>query len=115
MNDNVLECRKRLFQIFERKYDELFKDLAKCKCIEAIEFVLKHNIVQGDFLLMSTGKKDLRIQLSEWKPVNKGKKVSRRVFYLHELLVRPGEFEFSPEPIEFEDIDYRKIADAQKK
>jgi len=34
LKDNVLECRKRLFDIFDHKYTDIFKDAAKRRMSE---------------------------------------------------------------------------------
>src|SRR5580692_11786812 len=39
--DNVRDCRRRLFEIFDANYRRLFKATAKDKCREAVRFVLE--------------------------------------------------------------------------
>jgi len=86
LEDNVLECRKRLFEIFEQKYSSLFKKRAKDGCRNAVRFILEKNIIWGDALTLKTvGKNPQPIVFSEWSPVN-GSFFKRRDFAFHELL-----------------------------
>ena len=82
LQDNVLECRKRLFAIFDRKYNSLFKE----ECLNTIQYILQRNIIWGDALTLKTvGENPQPIIFSEWSPVN-GSMIKRRDFAFHELL-----------------------------
>jgi SAM-dependent methyltransferase len=71
LEDNVYECRKRLFEIFDRKYTALFKKKSKDKCRNSVKFLLERNIIRGDALTYKTvGKNPKPIVFSEWSPVN---------------------------------------------
>lgn len=86
LEDNVVECRKRLFNIFDSSYTSLFKQSAKKECREAVQFILRRNIVHGDALTLETvGKNHRPIVFSEWSPVN-GSMLKRRDFAFHRLL-----------------------------
>ncbi|MCI0723063.1 MAG: SAM-dependent DNA methyltransferase [Acidobacteria bacterium] len=84
--DNVHECRRRLFEIFDADYTRLFKAAAKEGCREAVRFILERNIIWGDALTLNTvGEKPDHIVFSEWSPVN-GSMLKRRDFTFSELL-----------------------------
>ena len=123
LEDNVIECRKRLFEIFNRHYSSLFKE----ECWKAVKYILEHNIIWGNALTLNTvGENPQPIVFSEWSPVN-GNMIKRRDFAFHELLYyagmrdRPlfsdlGEEVFIPEPVkEFPLIHYLRVADAEQR
>jgi len=84
--DNVRECRRRLFEIFDSSYTRLFKGAGKEACREAVTFILGRNIIWGDALTLNTvGEKPGHIVFSEWSPVN-GSMLKRRDFTFRELL-----------------------------
>ncbi len=88
--DNVRDCRRRLFEIFDLSYTRLFKAAAKDKCREAVRFILERNIIWGDALMLKTvGEKPGYIIFSEWSPVN-GSMLKRRDFTFSELLRHEG-------------------------
>src|SRR2546427_1795351 len=88
--DNVRECRRRLFEIFDSDYTRLFRAATKNECREAIRFILERNIVWGDALTLKTvGEKPGHIVFSEWSPVN-GSMLKRRDFTFSELLRHEG-------------------------
>lgn len=88
--DNVRDCRRKLFQVFEANYTRLFKAGAKDKCREAVRFILERNIVWGDALTLKTVEKTPSyIVFSEWSPVN-GSMLKRRDFTFHGLLAHEG-------------------------
>lgn len=86
LEDNVKECRKRLFEIFDKKYSQLFKANCNDKCRNSIKFILNRNILWGDALTLKTvcGKED-PIVFSEWSAVN-GSMIKRRDYTLANLL-----------------------------
>lgn len=86
LEDNVQECRQRLFDIVDRQYSALFKRTAKEEFREAVRFILKRNILWGDALTLKTpGDKQEYIVFSEWSLVN-GSLIKRRDFTFYELL-----------------------------
>lgn len=88
LEDNVQECRHRLFRIFDRDYTRLFMDRAKNKCRKVARYILDRNIVWGDALSLKTGGDNPQpIVFSEWSPVN-GHMLKRRDFTFHSLLER---------------------------
>lgn len=88
LNDNVVECRKRLFDIFNQKYTGLFKKAAKDECRNAVRYILEHNIICGNALdLKTVGENPRPIIFPEWSPVN-GSMLKRRDFTFQRLLNR---------------------------
>ena len=68
--DNVLECRKRLFDIWDKKYSDSFKSSVKEECRNAVHFILGQNIIWGDALTLRTvGNNPQPIVFSEWSLV----------------------------------------------
>lgn len=94
LEDNVQQCRHRLFDIFDRNYLRLFSSKTDGQCRESVRFILERNIVHGDALTLKTvGQNPVPIVFSEWSPVT-GSMFKRRDFAFHELL--PAEREEEP-------------------
>ena len=90
LEDNVQQCRHRLFGVFEWNYTRLFKNRAKNKCREAVRFILERNIIWGNALTLKTvGEQPEYIVFSEWSPVN-GSLLKRRDFTFQGLLAHEG-------------------------
>lgn len=119
LEDNVVECRRRLLSIVERHCKTFFNE----ELFRAIRFVLERNIIHGDALsLQRVGDEPKPIVFSEWSLVN-GSMVKRRDFEFHELLSyagmkgKPlfsdlGEEVFFPEPVRnYPPTQYLKLAD----
>lgn len=110
LQDNIEECRQRLFDIFNEQYTTLYKDKCKDDCRESVSFILEHNIIQGDALTFKrVDRKDESIIFSEWSPVN-SVKIKRRDYcfeMLHNtqfgsdagLFSDLGEETFIPDPL----------------
>lgn len=126
LEENVQQCRHRLFGVFEWSYTRLFKNRAKNRCREAVRFILEHNIIWGDALTLKTvGDKPGYIVFSEWSPVN-GSMLKRRDFTFHGLLTHEsmkelplfsdlGEDVFIPTPEkEFPPAHFLEIAHVQR-
>ncbi len=124
LQDNVEECRKRLFGIFEWKYSGIFKKTAKNDCRNSVKYILEQNIVWGDALTLKTVEdKPMFITFSEWSLVN-GSKIKRRDFTFHGLLAHEimlelplfsdtGEDVFIPKPEkEYPLIHFLEVANA---
>jgi len=122
LEDNVRECRKRLFTIVEKHCKSLFN----AEFLRAIQFVLERNIIHGDALSLQTvGDEPRPIVFSEWSPVN-ASMVKRRDFEFHELLSFAGtkgeplfsdlgEEAFFPEPVkEYPLTHYLRLADVEQ-
>jgi len=107
--DNVVECRKRLFELFDHKYSRIFKSKVKNECRNAIQFILEKNIIMGDALTLKTvGDNPQPIVFPEWSPVN-GSFLKRRDFAFHELLPSKEEKQLSlfskPDQKFYSDLD----------
>lgn len=125
LEDNVLECRKRLFDIVDQKYSGLFKDAAKEELRNAVKYILSKNIILGDALTLKTvGETPQSIVFPEWSPVN-GNMLKRRDFAFQELLDHEstkdlplfsdlGEDVFIPTPVkEYPLIHFLRVTDAE--
>jgi SAM-dependent methyltransferase len=121
LEDNVVECRRRLFAIVERRCNNLFRD----EFLPTVKFILDRNIIWGDALTLQTvGDDPQPIVFSEWSLVN-GSMIKRRDFTFHELLSYAGTKEkplfsdlgeevFFPEPVrEYPLTHYLKVADGE--
>ena len=54
LEDNVRQCRHRLFGIFDRDYSRLFKSHSSDDCRESVRYILERNIIHGDALSLKT-------------------------------------------------------------
>ncbi len=126
LEDNCQDCRKRLFDIFDQKYTALYKDLAKEKCRDTIQYILENNIIWGDALTLKTvGDKPESIVFSEWSLVN-GSMLKRRDFAFHGLLDHEaykstplfsdlGDDVFIPSPMkEYPLTHFLRVSDAEQ-
>jgi hypothetical protein len=127
LEDNVRQCRERLYSIFDRDfYSRLFKSCGKDKCREVVRFILDRNIIWGDALTLKTvGENPGHIVFSEWSPVN-GSMFKRRDFAFHGLLAHEsmrelplfsdlGEEVFIPRPErEYAPLHFLDMANAQQ-
>ena len=87
LQDNVAECRERLFDLFDEVYTRLYKMQAKNECRNAIQYIFERNIIHGDALTLKTvGDDPQPIIFAEWSPVN-GSMLKRRDFAFSELLM----------------------------
>lgn len=124
LEDNVLECRARLFKCFDNHYSALFKREANEEFRDTIRFILARNIIWGDALTLKTvDEKGEPIVFSEWSLVE-GSKIKRRDYSMaHLLAYQPmdgpnlfsdlGEEAFIPMPVaEFPITHYLKLAQA---
>jgi hypothetical protein len=85
--DNVIECRKRLFDIVDKKYTALFKNKAKDDVRNVIRFILEKNIIWGDALdLKTVGSTPRQIIFSEWSFPFNNSQIKRRDFVFAELM-----------------------------
>lgn len=123
LEDNVLECRERLFKQFLKRYHVSCRSYANEEFEAVIRFVLSRNIVCGDALTML----DLEgnpIVFSEWSNVT-GCLIKRRDFSFGELIrarsnqtslfdagwtSKEKKAEFVPNPVkEFKAVHYREL------
>jgi hypothetical protein len=126
LEDNVTECRKRLFDIVDQKYTILFQMFARDDFRNTVKYLFERNIIWGDALTLKTvSENPLPIVFSEWSPVNSSM-LKRRDFTFKELLTQAsmqelplfsdlGEDVFIPTPVkEFSLIHFLRIADANQ-
>lgn len=126
LEDNVLECQKRLFDIVDQQYTKLFNQKTMDKCRNAVRYILQHNIIHGDALTLKTvGDNPQPIVFSEWSPVN-GSMLKRRDFTFHGLLEHEsikelplfsdlGEDVFIPTPLrEYPLTHFLEVVNAEK-
>jgi SAM-dependent methyltransferase len=126
LEDNVVGCRKRLFDIFNQKYTSLFNEMVKEECLNAVKYILGKNIIWGNALDLKTVDVNPHpIVFSEWSPVN-GSMLKRRDFTFKGLLDREaikelplfsdlGDNVFLPTPVkEYPLINFLRVADAEK-
>jgi len=127
LEDNVVECRKRLFEIFDKVYSRLFKKSASNDCRNVVRYILWCNIIHGDAISLKTvGENPQPIVFSEWSPVNSNM-LKRRDFTFHGLLNHEsmkelplfsefGKDVFIPTPVkEYSLIHFLRVADAEQK
>lgn len=122
--DNVLECRRRLFDLFDAEYTRLFKGDVRDECRAAVCYILERNIIHGDALtLKRVDEGHQPIVFSEWSLVT-GNMMKRRDFTFRELLARAerkdlalfaGDREaFIPEPVrEFPSVHFLRVMEAE--
>jgi hypothetical protein len=90
IQDNVRDCRKRLFDLFDNSYTRLFGRNCTQECRTTVEYILGKNIIWGDALsLTRVDDKKAPITFSEWSAVN-GSMIKRRDFTFHGLLQHEG-------------------------
>lgn len=120
--DNVIECRERLYVLFSEKYTQLFKKDIKQDCLRSVKFLLERNILWADALDLKNPVTHEPIIFSEWTAVNETQ-LKRRDFKLDMLLRQTqapenslfsdlGEEAFLPTPIqEFPLIHFLKLGE----
>ncbi len=126
LEDNIKQCRERLFAIFDLNYLRIFKNKSSDDCRESVRYILERNIIHGDALSLKTvGDNPKLIVFSEWSPVN-GSMLKRRDFTFHGLLAREsvkklslfsdlGEDVFIPTPErEYAPVHFLEIANVQQ-
>jgi hypothetical protein len=87
LEDNIIECRKRLFEIVDKKYTALFKQKAKNDVRRSLKFILEKNIIHGDARdLKTVGATPHQIIFSEWSFPFNNSQIKRRDFVFAELL-----------------------------
>ncbi len=123
LEDNIKECRQRLFEIFDKQYTSLYKENCKEECRISVKFILKKNILRGDALTLKTvSNNDEPIVFSEWSAVN-GNMIKRRDYTMANLLESQpveglnlfsdlGDKAFIPTPVrEFKLMHFLKLTD----
>lgn len=89
--DNAIECRERLFTIFDEKYVSLFKEKCKEECRRSVKYLLSRNILWGDALDFTNPVTKEPIIFSEWSAVN-ATQLKRRDFVFKFLVEKTHQF-----------------------
>lgn len=96
LEDNVKDCRKRLYIIFKDTYVYLYKKNVKKSILISAETILKRNILWGDALTLTTpDKKAEPIVFTEWSRPFNDSRIKRHDFYFHELTPKEDKDLFS--------------------
>lgn len=82
--DNVDECRARMYDIWNKEYTKYCKDICSNECREAVKYILAHNILCGDALTMLRDD-GTPITFAQWDLVM-GSLLKRRDYQLDQLL-----------------------------
>ena len=91
LQDNAIECRDRLFEIFEVIYTRLYKTDCKEDCRASIKFLLNRNILWGDALDFTNPETKEPIVFSEWSAIN-GSMIKRRDYVFKFLVEQTHQF-----------------------
>jgi len=127
LEDNTIECRNRLFDIWDKLYSSVCGSFANNECRESARFILKKNILNGDALSLKQSNGE-PIIFAEWSSVN-GTLLKRRDFRLDEMLeghqeqlsIFMSDWEYDeeikamiPKPVkEFQPIHYKKVISSE--
>ncbi|MEK7310199.1 MAG: DNA methyltransferase [Planctomycetota bacterium] len=126
LEDNVIECQKRLLDIFNERYNTLYKEAVNEECKKAIKYILEKNIIWGDALSLATvGENPKPIVFTEWSLAS-GSMIKRRDVTFGALLGHShtikewtfsdlGKQEYSPKYIqEYPLVHFMKITNVEK-
>lgn len=91
LEDNAIECRNRLFKIFDSRYSNLYGEKCNESCRKSAQFILNRNILWGDALDFTNPVTKKPIIFSEWSPVN-GSLLKRRDFIFKFLVEKSHQF-----------------------
>jgi hypothetical protein len=93
LEDNVLQCRERLYAYFHSVYTPLFTTKCREECLASIHYVLQRNIIWGDALtFVAANATQAPIIFSEWSAVQGGL-VKRRDFRFEKLVKKQAFFD----------------------
>jgi hypothetical protein len=104
LEDNVNECRERLFLIFDEKYHALYKDDCAEGCCQSVRFLLNRNILWGDALDFTNPETKHPLVFSEWSAVN-SVMLKRRDYRFCFLVEKTHQFSIFNDEGEAADID----------
>lgn len=91
LEDNAVECRNRLFNIFESRYKAQFNDKCSDDCKRSVRYLLERNILWGDALDFTNPETKRPIIFSEWSAVN-GSMLKRRDYIFKFLVEKTHQF-----------------------
>jgi hypothetical protein len=86
LQDNVEECRMRLFEIFNTTYTRLYRVACKEECRRSVKYILSVNVLWGDALTLKTPDATAKpIVFPEWSAIN-GSLMKRKDFTMANLM-----------------------------
>ena len=85
LEDNVEECRERLYDIVRRHHGARYEAGDECDFLRSVRYVIRRNIVCGDALTMMSPDGRRPVSFAEWSCIGDGK-IKRRDFTLDMLL-----------------------------
>lgn len=91
LEDNAIECRNRLFKIFDICYTTQFREKCSEDCKRSVRFLLERNILWGDALDFTNPETKKPIIFSEWSAVN-GSMLKRRDYIFKFLVEKTHQF-----------------------
>jgi hypothetical protein len=91
LQDNAIECRERLFKIFDVIYFKLYATDCKEDCRESVKFLLNRNVLWGDALDFTNPETKEPIIFSEWSSIN-GSMIKRRDYVFKFLVEQTHQF-----------------------
>lgn len=91
LKDNAIECRGRLFKIFDESYTKIYQNNCKEDCRKSIKFLLSRNILWGDALDFTNPESKEPIVFSEWSSIN-GSMIKRRDYVFKFLVEQTHQF-----------------------
>ena len=104
LEDNVKECRTRLFSYLKEQYGSLYKENCSYEFLESIKYLLEKNIICGDTLTgLKIGNPPEPIIFSEWTMFDHY--VKRKDFAMCDLLTGTAIPRY-----EFELIHFKKVS-----
>jgi hypothetical protein len=89
--DNVIQCRERLFKIFNNIYTKLYKTDSKEDFRQSIKFLLIKNILWGDALDFTIPETKEPIVFSKWSAIN-GSMIQRHDFVFKFLVEQTPQY-----------------------
>lgn len=91
LEDNVISCRVRLYDIFYSMYKKLYKSKTTNGCLESAVYILDRNILWWDALDFTNPISKQSIVFSEWTPLN-GTLIKRRDYAFKFLVEKTHQF-----------------------
>lgn len=89
LEDNVQECRDRLYKMFETAYMSIYKKKAKTSICLSAKAILKRNILCGDALSLRTpDSKATPIIFSEWSRPFNDSRIKRHDYDFQEIVAK---------------------------
>jgi hypothetical protein len=107
LEDNVHECRKRLFEFFDETYTSLYSGSCKSECRRAVRYLLTLNILWGDALDYTNPLTKSPLVFAEWAMLELNKNVyfQRRDYRFQFLVEKTHQFELFNDEGQAADID----------